>query len=179
MDSFELELDEQSRVGSEFMARVVNEIRRAVASEKATRKLTQQAIADKIGTSRAVINRQIQGLENLSARRIGEILWAIGWEPYFEARRKPIGENQNLASHIDTPPPQAFEFNRWLTKDSPYSPPRPPKLKIIEEADSAATSGTPIEQRPQRSLMDEQKIERGTVRQNNKKHENMAGATWS
>src|SRR6266404_3402287 len=93
MNSFELEIDEKSQVGSEFMARVVNEIRRAVASEKASRKLTQQAIADKIGTSRAVINRQIQGLENLSARRIGEILWAIGWEPYFEARKIPAGEN--------------------------------------------------------------------------------------
>lgn len=94
MTSFELEIDEQSRVGSEFMARVVNEIRRAVASEKGSRKLTQQAIADKIGTSRAVINRQIQGYENLGARRIAEILWAIGWEPYFEARKIPVGQNQ-------------------------------------------------------------------------------------
>jgi hypothetical protein len=93
MNSFELEIDEQSRIGSEFMACVVNEIRRAVAAEKASRKITQQAIADKIGTSRAVINRQVQGLENLSARRIAEILWAIGWEPHFEARKIPAGEN--------------------------------------------------------------------------------------
>jgi hypothetical protein len=93
MNSFELEIDEQSRIGSEFMARVVNEIRRAVAAEKASRKITQQAIADKIGTSRAVINRQVQGLENLSVRRIAEILWAIGWEPHFEARKIPAGEN--------------------------------------------------------------------------------------
>jgi len=92
-DSFELEMDEQSRIGSEFMARVNNEIRRAVALEKSARKLTQQAIADKIGTSRAVINRQVQGLENLGARRIAEILWAIGWEPYFEARKIPEGDN--------------------------------------------------------------------------------------
>jgi DNA-binding transcriptional regulator LsrR (DeoR family) len=94
MNSFELEIDEKSRAGSEFMARVINEIRRAVATEKASRKLTQQAIAEKIGTSRAVINRQIQGLENLSARRVGEIMWAIGWEPYFEARKIPFGQNQ-------------------------------------------------------------------------------------
>jgi hypothetical protein len=105
MDSFELEIDEKSRAGSEFMARIVNEIRRAVVSEKASRKLTQQAIADKIGTSRAVINRQIQGLENLSARRIGEILWAIGWEPYFEARKIPAGENQYPAVEIASPTP--------------------------------------------------------------------------
>jgi hypothetical protein len=99
MNSFELDLlDEKSRAGSEFMARVVNEIRRALASEKACRKITQQSIAEKIGTSRAVINRQIQGFENLSARRIGELLWAIGWEPYFEARKIPVGDNQYVRS---------------------------------------------------------------------------------
>lgn len=76
-----------------FMARVANEIRRAASIEKARRKITQQAIADKIGTSRAVINREMQGLENLSARRTAEILWALGWEPYFEARKAPAGEN--------------------------------------------------------------------------------------
>jgi hypothetical protein len=103
MNSFELEIDEKSRVGSEFMARVVNEIRRAVASEKGSRKLTQQAMADKIGTSRAVINRQIQGLENLTARRIGELLWAIGWEPHFEARRIPVGENLNPPVDLSAP----------------------------------------------------------------------------
>lgn len=95
MDSFELDIiDEKSRAGSDFMTRVASEIRRAFASEKAVRKITQQAVADKIGTSRAVINRQVQGLENLSARRIGELLWAIGWEPTFAAQRIPAGENQ-------------------------------------------------------------------------------------
>jgi len=104
VDSFELEIDEQSRVGSEFMARVVNEIRRAVAAEKADRKLTQQAIADKIGTSRAVVNRQIQGLENLSARRIAEILWAAGWEPHFEARKVPADNYpKNDPKNIEVP----------------------------------------------------------------------------
>lgn len=94
MTSFELDIvDEKSRAGTEFVARVVNELRRALATEKTARKLTQQAIAEKIGTSRAVINRQVQGLENLSARRIGELFWAIGWEPFFEARKIPITEN--------------------------------------------------------------------------------------
>lgn len=94
MTSFELDIvDEKSRAGTEFVARVVNELRRALATEKTARKLTQQAIAEKIGTSRAVINRQVQGLENLSARRIGELFWAIGWEPFFEARKIPVTEN--------------------------------------------------------------------------------------
>jgi hypothetical protein len=94
MSSFELETDEKSRVGSMFMARVANEIRRVAALEKASRKITQQAVAEKIGTSRAVVNREIQGLENLSARRIAELLWALGWEPHFEARKVPDGHNE-------------------------------------------------------------------------------------
>ncbi len=102
-ESFEIEIDEKSRVGSEFMARVVNEIRRALAAEKATRKLTQQDIADRIGTSRAVINRQVQGFENLGARRIAEILWAIGWEPHFEARRIPDGVNEIIPPSAHAP----------------------------------------------------------------------------
>ena len=102
MPSFELDIvDEKSRVGAEFVAHIVSEIQRALAHEKASRKLTQQAIAEKIGTSRAVINRQVQGLENLSARRIAEIFWAIGWEPYFEARKIPFGENQYSAKSIE------------------------------------------------------------------------------
>lgn len=95
MDFFDLEIDEKSRAGSEFMARVVNEIRRAIATEKVKRKITQQGIADAVGTSRAVINRQVQGYENLTARRIAEILWAIGWEPHFEAKQIPTGDNQS------------------------------------------------------------------------------------
>lgn len=94
MNSFELAIDEQSLVGSTYMARVANEIRRAASIEKASRKITQQTIAETIGTSRAVVNREMSGLENLSARRTAELLWALGWEPYFEARKISREQNQ-------------------------------------------------------------------------------------
>jgi hypothetical protein len=90
MTSFELDIvDDKSLAGVQFLVRIVEEMRRALVVEKSERKLTQQSIADKIGTSRHVINRELQGLENISARRIGEFFWAIGWEPHFEARRVP------------------------------------------------------------------------------------------
>lgn len=94
MPSFEFDIGEQARVGSRFISRVRDEIRRALFSEKERRRVTQQQIAERLGTSRAVINRQIMGLENMTLRRVAEILWAIGWEPNFEARRIPDGENQ-------------------------------------------------------------------------------------
>jgi hypothetical protein len=103
MTSFELDItDEKSRAGAEFLARVVEEMQRALVTEKCSRKITQQAIADKIGTSRHVINREIQGLENVSARRIGEFFWAIGWEPCFEAKKPLQGENCDFLT-----PPQS------------------------------------------------------------------------
>ncbi len=90
MSSFELEIDEKSRVGSMFMARVANEIRRAAAIEKAARKATQQAIADKVGTNRSVINREMQGLENLTTRRVAEILWALDGSRILKRDKFPM-----------------------------------------------------------------------------------------
>jgi hypothetical protein len=104
MPSFEFDIGEQSRVGARFIARVRDEIQRAVFTEKSSRKITQQQIAEKLGTSRAVINRQVQGLENMTLRRVAEILWAIGWEPNFEARKIPAGENQYPAVAVGAPP---------------------------------------------------------------------------
>jgi hypothetical protein len=133
MNSFELDIDEKSRIASAFMARVANEIRRAASIEKASRKITQQAIAEKIGTSRAVVNREMNGLENLTARRTAELLWALGWEPYFEARKVPEGDNQfdnRTASHpavVVVP----MEYNK-----------APPAPKILEPATSAVSSNS-------------------------------------
>lgn len=88
MPSFEYVIDERSRVGSRFIERVKEELQRALKEEKHARKVTQQSIADKLGQkNRSVVNRQFMGLENMTARSIAELLWAIGWEPYFEARK--------------------------------------------------------------------------------------------
>jgi len=103
MPSFEFDIGEQARIGSRFIAHVRDEIQRALFSEKSARKITQQQIAEKLGTSRAVINRQIMGLENMTLRRVAEILWAIGWEPRFEVCRIPVGENQHPAPQLTTP----------------------------------------------------------------------------
>lgn len=104
MNSFELDIiDEKSRAASEFLMRVVDEMRRALVTEKSERKLTQQSVAEKVGTSCHVINRELQGLENISARRIGEFFWAIGWEPHFEARRAPNRNNDILPPSATAP----------------------------------------------------------------------------
>jgi hypothetical protein len=119
-----LEIDEKSDVGMTYMARVASEIRRAALEEKAARKITQQAIADKVGTSRAVINREMSGLENLTARRTAEILWALGWEPYFEARkiRNEAGRNDAPTSEPEGPPAFDVGFDSTAVESKPRQP---------------------------------------------------------
>ena len=94
MPSFEFDIGEKERAGSRFLSDVRDEIQRALATEKSFRKITQQEIANLLDTSRAVINRQIVGYENIGIKRVAEILWAIGWEPHFEARRLPDSLNE-------------------------------------------------------------------------------------
>ncbi|MDO8421742.1 MAG: helix-turn-helix transcriptional regulator [Parvibaculum sp.] len=88
MPSFEYEIGEKSRVGSRFVTHVRNEIQRALATERESAKITQQAIADKIGVNRSVVNRQLTGLENMTLKRVAELLWAIGWVPSFSASKQ-------------------------------------------------------------------------------------------
>ncbi len=103
MPSYEYKIDERSRAGSRFITSVNNELRHALVTEKSERKLTQQAIADKLGVNRSVINRRFMGLENMTARSIGELLWAIGWEPHFEARKieQNYGDNEFIEPVVE------------------------------------------------------------------------------
>lgn len=123
MPSFNFDIGEQARVGALFLSDVRDELQRALTSEKSARKITQQQIAEKIGTSRAVINRQLMGLENMGIRRVAEILWAIGWEPYFKARKIPAGVNDRppLPSQPVKVPPEPKTSQGILSmKDSLY-----------------------------------------------------------
>jgi len=113
MPSFNFDIGEKERVGSRFLSDVRDELQRAISIEKSERKVTQQQIADKLKTSRAVINRQIMGLENIGIKRVAEILWAIGWEPSFAAHKIPAGENMHPRTEIAAP---KSEFKRFDPK---------------------------------------------------------------
>lgn len=104
MPSYEYKIDERSRAGSRFITRVNGELRHALVTEKSERKLTQQAIADKLGVNRSVVNRRFMGLENMTARSISELLWAIGWEAHFEARKieQNYGDNEFIEPVAET-----------------------------------------------------------------------------
>jgi len=100
------DIGDRARKVSRFIGQVRAELRRAFASEKASRKITQQQIATMIGVNRSVINRQLMGLENLTLRRVAELAWALGWEIIFVLRKRNVQEGSsvyflNTASDID------------------------------------------------------------------------------
>lgn len=104
MTSYNVEIGEKARIGARFVARVRSEIQRAFAVEKGRRRLTQQSISKRLGVNRSVINRQLMGLENMTLRSAAELLWAIGWEPSFEAlRREPSHGTNEIRLTFDEP----------------------------------------------------------------------------
>jgi hypothetical protein len=118
MPSHEFKIDERSRIGSRFISDVREELQRALFSEKDERGITQQAIASKLGVNRSVVNRQFMGLENITVRRVAELLWAVGWEPHFEARKIVQGDGMNEFADVcdmefipsSSSPPKEFEI---------------------------------------------------------------------
>jgi hypothetical protein len=95
------------------------------ATEKSQRKITQQQIANLLGTSRAVINRQLLGLENIGIKRVAEILWAIGWEPHFDARPIIKGANESprpqvqlLREHNDQTASALTDFRKGFQQNN-------------------------------------------------------------
>ena len=96
MISFKYEIGEKKRVGSRFISHVRKEIQNAYLAEKKERKLTQQAVAEKLGVNRSSVNRQLMGEENITLRSAAELLWGIGWEPNFSATRADSSATSNM-----------------------------------------------------------------------------------
>jgi hypothetical protein len=135
MPSFNFDIGEKERAGSRFLSDVRDELQRALATEKSHRKITQQEIAILLETSRAVINRQIMGLENIGIKRVAEILWAIGWEPHFEARPIPEGDNEITppAAHA----PVDIDSDNQRERASALDPPKKDKKKASSAREAA------------------------------------------
>jgi hypothetical protein len=87
MTSYLFDIGGKRRAAARFIGHVRSELQRALVAEKATRKITQQAIAKLLGVNRSVINRQLMGFENMTLRRVAELAWALGWEIVFELRK--------------------------------------------------------------------------------------------
>lgn len=100
MTSYQIPLQPNKKAGSRFVARVREVLQIAVAYEAKHNKINQSKIADRLGVHRSVISRELNGLQDMPLRRVGEICEAIGRIAYFEAKESKHIVGQN--SKIDT-----------------------------------------------------------------------------
>jgi plasmid maintenance system antidote protein VapI len=86
--SYELKIDPKKRAGSRFIGKVRKALISAAVDEKTASGINQQQLATALGVNRSVITRMLKGEGNLTLRSVGEIAWALGWEPNFTLQRK-------------------------------------------------------------------------------------------
>jgi DNA-binding transcriptional regulator LsrR (DeoR family) len=88
----------------------VSQVRRALQralTDEAQNGITQSEIARRIDVHRSVINREMRGAKDITHGRVGELAWAMGYEPVFKLERVQQGAGANAAPV----PPQADPTN--------------------------------------------------------------------
>ena len=98
MTSFHFDIGSRARHAGRFIGRVRGELLRVLAEKKAKAAFPQQALAEKLGIERSLINRQLSGEANLSLRSLADLAWAMDMEISFELK-EPVaraGQNQPI-----------------------------------------------------------------------------------
>ena len=95
MTCFHFDIGSRARHAGRFIGRVRGELLRVLAEKKARGGLPQQALAEKLGVKRSLINRQLSGEANLSLRSLADLAWAMGMEISFELKQPMARAGQN------------------------------------------------------------------------------------
>ena len=100
MTSFHFDIGSRARQAGRFIGRVRGELLRALSEKKAEAGVSQQALAEKLDTQRALINRQFSGEVPLTLRSIADLAWAMDMEISFELKKPTVraGQNQPAAT---------------------------------------------------------------------------------
>jgi transcriptional regulator with XRE-family HTH domain len=93
--SFHFDIGSRARHAGRFIGRVRGELLKALAERKANAALPQQALAEKLGIERSLINRQLSGEANLTLRSLADLAWAMDMEISFELKEPALDAGQN------------------------------------------------------------------------------------
>ena len=104
MTSFHFDIGERARHAGRFIGRVRGELLRALSERKSERGFSQEALARKLDTERALINRQLSGESNLTLRSLADLAWAMDLEISFELKKPAVeaGQNQPIQNQTMT-----------------------------------------------------------------------------
>jgi plasmid maintenance system antidote protein VapI len=95
--SYELKIDPKKRAASRFIGKVRKALISAAIEEKKLSGISQKEIAEAIGVNKSVVSRMLKGESNLTLRSVGELAWALGWEPDFTLKRRAVAIHSNEA----------------------------------------------------------------------------------
>jgi transcriptional regulator with XRE-family HTH domain len=97
---FHFDIGERARHAGRFIGRVRGELLRALIERKSEIGFSQQGLARKLDTERALINRQLSGEASLSLRSLADLAWAMDMEISFELKKPhpKAGQNQPMTT---------------------------------------------------------------------------------
>ena len=100
MTYFHFDIGERARHAGRFIGRVRGELLRALTERKSDIGFSQQGLAQKLDTERALINRQLSGESNLTLRSLADLAWAMDMEISFELKKAhpKAGQNQTMTT---------------------------------------------------------------------------------
>lgn len=83
------------RAAARFVAKAHRTVQKAFEVRKAAG-LTQAAIAEQLDVHRSVINRQLNGNDDMSIGRVAEFAWAMGYDVDLKFVEKPVSGRGNI-----------------------------------------------------------------------------------
>lgn len=122
MTSFHFDIGSRGRNAGRFIARVRNELLRALAEKKRGARFSQQTLANKLEVHRSLINRQLNGEANLTLRSLSDLAWAMDLEIEFELKKPAAetGSNQTTTtSTVESAPVRILNGARTSVAPTP------------------------------------------------------------
>jgi transcriptional regulator with XRE-family HTH domain len=113
--SFQIGLSPHKRAAGRFVERVRRSLQRALVEEKAKNGTTQADIARMLGVHRSVINRELQGMQDLTLSRVAEIAFALNRKAVIDL---PLRTGKQ-GSNINPPALPKLEWSESGTSDEP------------------------------------------------------------
>jgi transcriptional regulator with XRE-family HTH domain len=102
MPSFRGSLTPTRREAARFVTGVRRSLQKALAEESEKRGLSQSDIAREIGVHRSVINRELQGYQDITLGRVAELACALGRKPTFDLPPRNTRTDGRNAQDSDT-----------------------------------------------------------------------------
>jgi hypothetical protein len=138
--SFKLRISQKERAAGRFIGSVRKALVLAAIEEKKLSGITQADVASKLEVDRSFVNRLLRGNANLTLKTIGELSWAMGWEPVFTMRRLNFarGTNHGMGTESAASQPPMHRVVRDEENDVPYASASTARIKITTPADEIA-----------------------------------------